>query len=327
MHYLVVSKKHGLFALAHWLRQEGQSVTCTSLKIPYARRAWRGIATLERGRGFNQPLKEWLTAIKPEETTLITDCAYLTHEAQEMPFAAILGSGAVPRTATQSPIRVGAWWKHDSTDVEFHWVFLERGLGPGGTGPQLEAAWTLVQPFHPIHSYVPVTLFTRQDEHRALLEKWHGYAQIDVMWDEEEKGWRTGSLRLGWCPQALTVLQSQEKIMPVFETGKALLAPFTVGLPVWVPPYPYTASRLQPVQLAAVPQIPMDVAQGARGLESGVLDGMLGICTGRGKTFEHARSYSLSNAQSLQAAQATWRLDVGQQVPAALSRLETLGWY
>lgn len=316
MHFLVLSRKHALFPLAHWLAQEGQPVTCASMKVPYAKRAWRGIATKVMSRRLDQRLENWLPqlGLKLEETILITDCISTTNQAQSLPFLGLYGSLYTSKEATHSGLRVAGWW--DGAKLcSSHWLFIDWGLHPTGQGPTLEGGWVAVAGQPPA---VPA----------PDLGTFRGYLQIDLMWDEEAKGWRTGTARAGWSHAALAVLQAQEKVVPMLLQGEYTLPPFLVALRVSVPPFPHTASQLQPTALAAVPQVPMDIQRSeAKGLVSANLDGMLGLCTGRGKSLEHARSLALSNAQSLQAAQATWRLDVGAQVPAALSRLETLGWY
>lgn len=318
MNYLVLGRKAGLFHLAHWLTGESEpgAVRAGTLNLYAGKHSWKGI--LDRVETFHG-----LSEI-PEGTALVTD-DYRWTGAAEGPVP-VWGTLRPGKGLTKSPIALGGWW--DGALKAPHWVLTDWGLWPGGLGAGVVGGFCLVSPGR---VSPPVDLL---DEHQPRLAGFRGPLTLDLSWDPEAPGWRSGALRAGWEGwHGLSLVQGSPSARALFEgTSEPTLAPFTACIPVSVPPFPFSAPNRPAGALQTTPETERslvlgDVARDRAGLIVGGVDGAVALAIGKGRMPGTARSQAVQIAQSLQLGEGQFRPDTGQGLEVFLSGLERIGWF
>lgn len=309
--YLVVSNKHHLHHLARWLCAEvgAGEVGLASVKRPYQERAWEGI--LPRLPFAKRDVLEQIK--QTEHEVLITDSHTLS---REMPGA--LGA-LVPTEGPTSPLALGGWWDGEALQAP-HWVIRDVGLWPCGLGPAELGGVTLVAgarfPLAALEPYLPT------------LGGFRGLIALDLMWDAEEEGWRAGRLQVGWpFLHAQAFLWGQPSVGAVLEGKPAPVPAYTMGAPVFVPPYPFSASDIRPRPVTAPVLsnlVLFDIAARGRELWTAGLDGLVALVCGKGQTLEAARRSVLESVPA--AHELAGRSDVGTLAGGVLVELERCGW-
>jgi len=319
MTYLVVSRKAGLFHVAKWLAAEAgeNEVKCITLRENYRQKAWRGLLKQSKMLGGTETLAG-------TDATLLTDYRVLTSEAEGKE-RVVFGQLGTEGEAADSGVAFGGWWTGAEL-LDPHWVFTDWGLWPGGQGPRQPGAVTL---FCSSGAFPPVKLLEGRD-----LGRWRGYLTLDLHWDAEAAGWRSGKLRAGWGLAALTYLQPLPSIGGLFATEAA--APkgprVRMGIRVSIPPYPHSASLHEPVPLLVTPETQRafvweDIALVRGQLSTAGLSGCIGLAVGSGATLERAREIATGAIAGLGLAEAQWRTDAAEKVPRVLAALESVGWW
>lgn len=333
--YVILSRKHGLHHVGRWLAKEGDPshTHVASLREPYHKRAWAGLLDRARlpTRKRGQRLEEWLGALPwagelaTGAAALLTDDAKVTQAAQVVGWPVVYG--AIPTIgSTRSPIALGGWWTGD-TLMAPHWAVRDWGLWPGGMGPAELGGVTLITgPRHPVELLEPFGDALRGAQFRGMVA-------LDLDWDGEAKGWRSGALRAGWPP-----FHTHLWLWGQAHVGSALLGQpsaspaYLVAAPVSVPPYPFNAER-GPVPIGTQPSqngshlVLFDVALEGGQLRTAGLDGLVALVCGRGATFAAAQRQAAVAVTGFAVAEAQFRPDTGASVYNFVADLEAAGWW
>jgi hypothetical protein len=307
--FLVVSHKHELLPFANRLRSEGHDVRTIVWKQRYEK-AWEGRLKVEP-----RPKQ-----IDFEDRVLMTNVPALQSAPVEGAWFNIDGPPC------ESDLRFGVWW----TGSEFaapHLLIVDRGAWPGGLGPSLDAAMTLIR-----LQDVPVQVAESLPQVGEVLAEssFRGLVQVD--YSLEEGKLTPTNISAGWSMLHTHLFVANLNFGAVLDGDTpALPWRYQIALVLSVPPWP----NLQGGRSAEAPveglnqkqlgqlwwhDVRLDPEQ--KQLLVGSLDGLLGVPLGAANSLTLAQGRCIGLAQALQVPEKRFRYDAGSRVPQALALLE-----
>jgi hypothetical protein len=237
-------------------------------------------------------------------------------------------------------MRLGGWFDGEKLRGH-HLLIVDRGAWPGGMGPAIDGAMTLIRVDIPASIEMVDTLTEKwQDELKA--GGFRGLVQWNLNFQTESGEPEADRMEAGWPFLHTHAFVSE------MEDFSGLLAdptaPGTVGprtllprkfvtvYPISRPPWPTRKARfrfdLVPIQGLTPPQMgrvfwhDVQVQPEDQSISTAGLDGLVGIARGAGDTNELALVRALEIGLRLRLPEKQFRSDVGRQVQSALAELE-----
>lgn len=324
--FLVISQTHSLLPFSWRLKKDGYDVEVLVEKDRFER-AWEG--RLDRFKvvsGHDKRAGSQRAAVRGEAEAkgqwVLTDSPRWTRD--------FLGYERLLPTLShhdgaEGDIWLGAWFDGEQFQGR-HLLIEDRGLWPGGLGPDVVAGATLVRPnewpealeetLHPLADHF------KAGGYRGLVRVRKDHRNGETVW---RAGW--GSLQahafvaeLGDAGAGFgAVIEGAEPVFP---------HRFTVVLAVSIPPWPLRCD-VKP----ETPPIPPEVVKtgavflhdmrveedGPRGAGT---DGLIGVARWSAHSLKLAQQRVREIAAAMELPQAQWRPDVGGKVETVLAGIE-----
>lgn len=236
-----------------------------------------------------------------------------------------------PEGASYSDVQVGAWFDGEGF-VGAHLLVEDRGLFPGGGGPEVTGGLTLVRPHPAMETQIGTLLLTQVDELKS--EGFKGLVQMGLRVTPGGDLTVSG-LRAGWpfmhTHAFVGAIDNLTQVLEGYEP--AFLARYTVVLPVSRPPWPMDSGEPRPmVVFEGLPKETLratffhDIQIPGEGkVQTAGLDGLVGVVQGSADTLLLARKKALTAAESLEMPERQVRSDTGARVEETLALMEEIG--
>lgn len=358
MKFLVLSHTHSLLPFAYRLQLLGQEVQPV-VSVQAFEAAWRGKMEPSPRDPKGRLGSTWLTDLaesSKQDTIVLTDDWKLQALFREAGAPNIFGVHRQQHTTMEGltgGLRFGAWFDGENLHGH-HALVVDRGAWPGGMGPNIDGAMTMIRIDDPetIGEIDRLATVWREElksgSFKGLVQfglnfqTEHGEPEIDGM----TAGWpflhthaflselEDFSSLLSEGQNASSEYQSQV-LPPGAKADPAtplLPRKFVTVLPISRPPWPTRKARfrfdlapvegLTPTQTGRVFWHDVQVDTEAGKLTTAGLDGLVGIVRGAADTSELALGRVLEVALRLQMPEKQFRSDCGRRVQLALSELE-----
>lgn len=342
MKFLVLSHTHSLLPFAYRLQLEGSEVQPV-VAIAAFEAAWRGKMPQSPRDGKGKLSTNWLEALavkcRDADWTILTDDWRLQHQfSKTIDSSRILGvwREASPETqaGAEGAIRIGGWF-NGSNLLAPHLLVVDRGAWPGGMGPAVDSALTLIRVDDPETQGVLDGL-TDVQQARLSEEGFRGLVQFDLQFRTATGRPEVSAVVAGWpflqTHAFLSELEGFSELLTDATSLPVLPKKFVTVITISRAPWPTRKARfrfdtpeiqgLTPEQMGQVFWHDVQVDEEGGRLTSAGLDGLIGVSRGAADTSELARVRSLEVALRLGLPEKQFRPDAGVQVQAALAELE-----
>lgn len=338
-HFLVASERHGLTPLAWRLQREGHQVDTLAFRPRYERAfagalqsPLTGEARPARKADLPTVLAPYVEAVEAGTCTVLHDC---DRWGQVFP-SAQYPTHPWRRDGAPSTVRLGGWWDGHQVTCP-HLLLEDRGAWPGGGGPQVAGALTVVRPrVWPTLFAEALSLYADEWKsvgHRGLVQV---SASMSPTGELVANGWEGG-----WCrlhAHAFLAALGTDGVplgaVLVGEAEPALAHRYAVVAPVTVPPWPNLCNipsaevALRGVDDAVARHLflhDVRIDREARTLWVAGLDGLVAVARGCADSLELALGRLAQVAGAVQVPERQWRMDAGHTVREVLARLEAVG--
>ena len=343
MKFLVLSHSHSLLPFAYRLQLSGADVTPV-VTIAAFEAAWKGKIEPVKRDSKGRVDMDFVKDFDPADTIVLTDDwkmqAHFSHwQTVNKNVFGITQQRAGQTDALTGGIRFGGWFDGERL-LAPHLLIVDRGSWPGGMGPAIDGAMTLVRVDNNL---------TRQMVDGLVEEKlgglssggFRGLVQFDLNFQTSTGEPEVSGVVAGWpFLHTHAFLSELEDFASLLEAGSSLpdgpqgLLPkkFVTVVPISRPPWPTRKARfrfdlvpiegLTPEQMGRVfwHDVQMNAEPGL--LTTAGLDGLIGVARGAADTNELALVRALEVALRVQLPEKQFRSDAGRQVQPALAELE-----
>ena len=341
--FLVASKTHSLLPFAFKLQKEGADTKVFVSKSRFSK-TWSGLLAKDfewsegqRARDRKPVLPQDLVdEVMAGERVLVTDDPHLASTMAEAPKKFITLGGRW-KLQDVPHLFVGAWVTPSGLSMP-HWIVPEWGAQTGGMGALVLGGVTMIsqQVF-----MGPIELLEKQLQ-EMQDEGFQGLAWTGIRYNDLLKHWESVGTMAAWIfPGIHALVANLSTSLSYLLCGGAesdsppiLSKPFTMALPVSVPPYPTSCNVNAPkVEIYNLSRELMksvffhDISLEDKKIWVQGTDGLVGVVTGSGNSYDMAQSRVLSVAASLQLPQKQYRTDIGAGLGSVLVGLEHLGLY
>jgi hypothetical protein len=346
MKFLVMSHTHSLLPFAYRLRlQEGEDTVETLVSVQAFEAAWKGkrdpAPRDDKGHLHPNHLAGVFKRAGEDNAVVVTDDWRLQGKVPEgLTCYGVHQRGHSTTEGLTSPLRVGGWfdgehlWGH-------HLLIVDRGAWPGGMGPEIDGAMTMVR----------IDEKPARDLVDVLTEKWceelkssgfRGLVQWNLNFRTDSGEPEADRMEAGWpflhTHAFVSELEDFSSLLSDPATaaiiGHRTLLPrkFVTVYPISRPPWPTRKARfrfdlapvegLTPQQMARVFWHDVQVDPIEQRISTAGLDGLVGIARGAGDTSELALVHALEVGLRLRLPEKQFRSDAGRRVQSALAELE-----
>ena len=346
MKFLVLSHTHSLLPFAYRLQLSGAEVQPV-VTVQAFEAAWRGKMEPSPRDPKGRLETEWLTALASasanSDTIILTDDWKLQEKFKEAGATKIFGVSQQHHTTADGlvhPLRFGGWFHPDYGLWAPHALIVDRGAWPGGMGPVIDGALTMVRIDRP--DTVEMLEQLAKEKLDELKEVgFQGLVQFGLNFQTQSGEPEVDGMVAGWpFLQTHAFLSELEDFSGLLEatTGSAKAPPpllprkFVTVLPLSRPPWPTRKARfrfdLAPIegltsqQLARVFWHDVQLDPEAARLTTAGLDGLIGVIRGAADTSELALARALEVALRVRLPEKQFRSDSGRLVQPTLSELE-----
>lgn len=336
--FLTLSHDHRLLPLAAHLEREGHKSPVVVDK-PWYDGCWEGLLDRLLPAEADKDEAVWKAVVlrtrQAGVPVLTTSWQWAQRfEGYPLVYGTLRGEGRLGSEL------VGFWWDGTAPRLP-HLLVEDRGLWPGGKGPQELAGATLVATDLPAswwEALAPVTERLREEAFRGWVR-----AQLRSEGDDAREvhlaGWCTG-WRPGQMHAAVAALPRGgfASLLSGESEGARWAAGCATAVAVSQPPYPARTARAPArgeIALEGAKELAEagllwghDIQAGeAGGWETAGTDGLVGWATGAGRSMWLARQRALQVAGAIgrQLPEAQVRGDVGARVPEFVGMLEARG--
>jgi len=351
MKFLVMSHTHSLLPFAYRLQlQEGADSVETLVAVQAFEAAWKGKRDSaprdDKGRITADHLASVFKRAADDEATIITDDwnlqGKISHQAivSRLNIYGVHAQGHTNTDGLTSLIRLGGWF--DGEDLwAHHLLIVDRGAWPGGMGPAIDGAMTMIRVDEkPARDLIDLLTQKWCEELKSKgfrgLVQWSLNFQTDTgepVADRMEAGWPFlhSHAFISELEDFSSLLSDSGEAATV---GHRTLLPkkFVTVYPISRPPWPTRKARfrfdlvpvegLTPQQQARVFWHDVQVDPVAQSLSTAGLDGLVGVARGVGDTNELALVRALEVGLRLRMPEKQFRVDAGRTVQSALAELE-----
>jgi len=346
MKFLVLSHTHSLLPFAYRLQLQGHEVQPV-VTVSAFEAAWHGKMDPSPRDQKGRLDSAWLDKliVDSKDCTILTDDWKMQEKfrAAGVPAEHLFGVSQQHHTVAEGlphPLRFGGWF--DGTRLQAHHVLIvDRGAWPGGMGPLIDGALTLVRVDKEetrwmLESLAEVQLEElRESGFRGLVQFGMNFQTTtgDPMVDGVVAGWPFLQTHAFLSElEDFSALLSGEAIPESTDPLQLIPRKFVTVLPVSRPPWPTRKARfrfdLVPVdgltfeQMARVFWHDVQVDQEAAKITTAGLDGLIGVIRGAADTSELALARALEVALRVRLPEKQFRSDSGRLVQSTLSELE-----
>ena len=342
MKFLVLSHTHSLLPFAYRLQLSGAEVQPV-VSVQAFEAAWRGKMEPSPRDQKGRLDSTWLTDLaesSKEDTIVLTDDWKLQALFREAGTPNIFGVHRQQHTTMEGltgGLRFGAWFDGENLHGH-HALVVDRGAWPGGMGPNIDGAMTMIRVDSPetIGEIDRLALVWREELRSGDFK---GLVQFGLNFQTEHGEPEIDGMTAGWpflhTHAFLSELEDFSNLLSLGTTGLAtplLPRKFVTVLPISRPPWPTRKARfrfdlapvegLTPTQTGRVFWHDVQVDQDAGKLSTAGLDGLVGVVRGAADTSELALGRTLEVALRVQIPEKQFRSDCGRRVQLALSELE-----
>jgi hypothetical protein len=294
----------------------------------------------QKGRLEPKFLEELVGEAHTNESIILTDDWKLQQKFQLTP-ERMFGVSQQHHTVTDGPnhpLRFGGWFNGEKL-VAHHIMIVDRGAWPGGMGPAIDGAMTMIRVDREDTVWMLETLAENSIE--ELRESgFRGLVQFGMDFQTKTGNPEVNRMVAGWPFLQTHAFLSELEDFASLLTGEAttedppqlLPRKFVTVLPLSRPPWPTRKARfrfdLAPIeglttqQMARVFWHDVQVDQEASRLTTAGLDGLVGVIRGAADTSELALARALEVALRVQLPEKQFRSDSGRLVQSTLSELE-----
>ena len=352
MKFLVLSHTHSLLPFAYRLQLSGQEVQPV-VSVRAFEAAWRGKMEPSPRDPKGRLDGTWLAALaesSKQDTIVLTDDWKLQALFLEAGAPNIFGVHRQQHTTMEGltgGLRFGAWFDGENLHGH-HALVVDRGAWPGGMGPNIDGAMTMIRVDNP-ETIGEIDRLATVWREELKSGDFRGLVQFGLNFQTEHGEPEIDGMTAGWpflhTHAFLSELEDFSSLLsassPILEANQALdeqspnhLLPrkFVTVLPISRPPWPTRKARfrfdlapvegLTPIQTGRVFWHDVQVDTEAGKLTTAGLDGLVGIVRGAADTSELALGRVLEVALRLQMPEKQFRSDCGRRVQLALSELE-----
>jgi hypothetical protein len=352
--FLVLSHTHSLLPFAYRLQTQGAEVQPV-VTVAAFEAAWHGKMEPSPRDQKGRLDQDWLNKVAQiaheDESIVITDDWKLqalfrewdsTRSRAHKPLR-IYGVHQQQHTVVgglTSGLRLGGWFDGEHLHGH-HALVVDRGAWPGGMGPEIDGAMTMVRIDDPNTTNEFNRLATVWVE-ELKAANFRGLVQFGLNFQTEHGEPEIDGMSAGWpFLHTHAFLSELEDFSGLLTNGPGARAEegtpllprkFVVVLPLSRPPWPTRKARfrfdlapvegLTPTQTGRVFWHDVQVDQEAGRLSTAGLDGLVGVVRGAADTSELALGRTLEVALRIHLPEKQFRSDCGRRVQLTLSELE-----
>ncbi len=347
MKFLVISHTHSLLPFAHRLQNQGHEVQPVVV-VQAFEAAWHGkippSPRADKGRLDPQFLGELKRDHDTNKGILITDDWKIQQQFEGARVFGVHQQGHTLGGELTGTIRLGGWFDGEHL-YGHHILIVDRGAWPGGMGPQIDSAVTMIRVDVPETVWMLDQLVDHQTT-ELQVSGFKGLVQFNLNFQTANGEPAVDGMSAGWpFLHSHAFLSELEDFAGLLEDGfvetegdtpsatrRLLPSKFVTVLPVSRPPWPTRKARfrfdlvpvegLTPEQMGRMFWHDVQVDQEAGTLTTAGLDGLVGVCRGSADTSELALARSLEVALRLALPEKQFRADAGRRTQSVLAELE-----